>query len=138
MDIQDGGCGISHYQLLQHNHRDRDYLTDEEIEEYKSKVTEAVDYCFITKNTDIESYFINAQHLCNVYGEALTMEMAETMINTATVSAEEKSIDKFIDYRFIKHKPELNKGILKPAELARKCNTQYKENAKLKRRLWIN
>lgn len=109
-------------------HRDRDYLTDEEIEEYKSKVTEAVDYCFITKNTDLESYFINAQHLCNTYGEELSEETAEEMINLATDATKEKSIEKFIDYRFIKHKAELNRGTMKPGELSRKCNTSYSED----------
>ena len=43
-------------------HRDRDYLTDSEIE-YQHETFHRIDVRFFyTEGTDVESYFLNAEH----------------------------------------------------------------------------
>lgn len=50
-------------------HRDRDYLTEEEIEKYKVAFAKKGIRVWITPGTDIESIFINPKHICKVYPE---------------------------------------------------------------------
>lgn len=53
-------------------HRDRDYLTDEEIEMQRNSFRRIDVHLFITKGTDIESHFLNVKHLaycCPKLGE---------------------------------------------------------------------
>lgn len=109
-------------------HRDRDYLTDEEVQKYIEKVQTAVDYCFVTKNLDIESYFINPAHLHYLYEDKLSLEEAKDLIEMATQETETKSIDKYVDASFLAKKGDVNKGIIKPATLVRECEKNYHDN----------
>lgn len=109
-------------------HRDRDYLSEEEIAKYTERVTAAVDYCFITRNLDIESYFVSAEHLQCVYGESMSDETAREIIESATLASKDKSVDKYIDARFMTLKADINRGAIKPASLTRECMTNYDNN----------
>ena len=48
-------------------HQDRDYLTDEEISQYKRELEGHNVSCFITSGTDVESHFISAEHINQLY-----------------------------------------------------------------------
>ena len=76
-------------------HRDRDFLNDEKISEYKGKFSDV--YFLIPQFNDIESFFISSSHL----QEAL--ELAEAEINQIIQSAfeERKSdlIKKYVDVK---------------------------------------
>lgn len=76
-------------------HRDRDFLNDEKISEYKGKFSDV--YFLIPQFNDIESFFISSSHL----QEAL--KLAETEINQIIQSAfeERKSdlIKKYVDVK---------------------------------------
>lgn len=109
-------------------HRDRDYLSEEEVSKYIERVTAAVDYCFITRNLDLESYYISASHLQYVYGDSMSYDEAVEIIDLATQTSKDKSIDKYIDARFLTLKSEVNKGVIKPATLTRECMTNYDNN----------
>ena len=109
-------------------HRDRDYLSEEEVSKYIERVTAAVDYCFITRNLDLESYYISASHLQYVYGDSMSYDEAEEIIDLATQTSKDKSIDKYINARFLTLKSEVNKGVIKPATLTRECMTNYDNN----------
>ena len=113
-------------------HRDRDYLTEDEVLDYKSKVLkEGVDYCFVTENTDIESYYLRAEYLHDVYGDKLSLKDAESIVTEATELTKEKSIEKFINARsdienrnrYKEPQKRLNVG-----ELARVCREKYEAN----------
>jgi hypothetical protein len=54
-------------------HRDRDFMTDIEVETIGNKITEASALPFITCGSDIESYYISAEHLA----ECLNEDVAE-------------------------------------------------------------
>lgn len=46
-------------------HRDRDFMTDEEVEIISRKIRNSGSIPFITQGSDIESYFINSDHLAD-------------------------------------------------------------------------
>jgi hypothetical protein len=48
-------------------HRDKDYMTDEEVESEKMKYNKIGIDLFITQGTDIESYFVRIEHLKKCY-----------------------------------------------------------------------
>lgn len=79
-------------------HRDRDYMTNDEIEEYKRKVCVNNNLCFITSGSDIESYYLSAEHLHYVFPE-VSLDDAAAMIDQATSNTAEKSIEKYINSR---------------------------------------
>jgi hypothetical protein len=48
-------------------HRDRDYMTDDEIKKIENTILKLNAFSFITKGTDIESYFLNIKHIHSIY-----------------------------------------------------------------------
>lgn len=78
-------------------HRDRDYLSDNEIADLRSKM-ERNSICFwATPSTDIESIFINADHIHTLFPE-LQQETIEEIIALARNRTRENSIEKFVNY----------------------------------------
>lgn len=77
-------------------HRDRDFLTDEESLEIKNKATTADLEIMFTIGTDIESYYINSDHIKKVYPE-LNIEEINERIDETTNECEEKSLKNFIN-----------------------------------------
>lgn len=49
-------------------HRDRDFMTDFEVEIVRDKIRSSGAYPFITKGSDIESYFVSAEHIARIGG----------------------------------------------------------------------
>lgn len=82
-------------------HRDQDYLDDEELNKYKSQIENAGFIFYKTSGVDVESEFINAQHINHLYN-AITIERANELIDLATEQAEEKSIDKLLKKKALK------------------------------------
>lgn len=76
-------------------HRDRDYNTDDEIEQIKTKYSEDIKQAFITKGTDLESYFVNAAHIHRLYSDDLSEVEAVDLVNDAIAKVKDKSIDKY-------------------------------------------
>ncbi|MEH7885114.1 AAA family ATPase [Bacillus sp. JJ1609] len=54
-------------------HRDRDFMTDDEVEKIKNKILQANAIPFITSGSDVEAYFIKSDHVA----ELLEMEEIE-------------------------------------------------------------
>lgn len=85
-------------------HRDRDYLTEEEIAEFESSFTKKNIFFFCTTGVDCESHFLSLEHLKSLNLE-LSDEELETAITEATKDARQDSIDRFINHRFGAKKP---------------------------------
>lgn len=105
-------------------HRDRDYNTDDEIEQIKTKYREDIQHTFITKGTDLESYFLNAGHIHRLYPDDWSKEEAATLVNDAIAEVKDKSIDIYTNIlcdNSLKAK-EGHKG----AQNARKAEADYK------------
>lgn len=79
-------------------HRDRDYLTDEELETIKTKVESANILFFSTNGTDVESYFINASHINQIYPQIETANI-QILVDEATAETRDDSVKKFINAR---------------------------------------
>jgi energy-coupling factor transporter ATP-binding protein EcfA2 len=79
-------------------HRDRDYLTDEEITQFINEIEKYNINCFITEGTDVESHFICDKLIHELY-PSITLNRAQEIIEEAINESEEKSIEKFINSR---------------------------------------
>jgi energy-coupling factor transporter ATP-binding protein EcfA2 len=79
-------------------HRDRDYLTQSEAEEFKSRIEAANISCFLTTGTDAESHFLSPDHIHYLYS-VISVERVTEIIEEVTVAVREKSIKKFINSR---------------------------------------
>ena len=81
-------------------HRDRDYLTHEQVERERIKIEKHKHNLsfFITSGTDIESIFINVDYLNNIF--KIEKSTLETFIYEATKEQEESSLSRFYKYHF--------------------------------------
>jgi predicted ATPase len=97
-------------------HRDKDYLSDEEIETVRQKIKQN-GFTFMTTNgVDLESNFINPHHIAELHPK-ISIERAKELINNSTDLATRDSIDRLIDYTFKNNKPEKNAFAKKFREL---------------------
>ena len=79
-------------------HRDRDYLSDDELSALTTKLAKAGLHCFAPPGTDIESYFLSLDHVATVYSD-LPREEAERLIDDATKEVVEDSQRAIINAR---------------------------------------
>ncbi len=73
-------------------HRDRDYLTDAEIEDISMQFQRIDVSFFVTRGTDVESHFLNAKHL-NACHPNIAVEEAKRLIAEVMEATKSKSID---------------------------------------------
>lgn len=104
-------------------HRDRDYLTEEKVGEFRGKVLKAGHEFYITRGVDIEGQFINAGHVNTLY-PAISYSDAELFIKQSTDEAKADSTSRLIDQYFKNEKPEKQAYTKKFAEL----HEQYESN----------
>lgn len=79
-------------------HRDRDFLTDSEVDDWETKVREMQLEPFVTKGTDIESYFLNAEYLEKA-NEGVSKVDLEDMLRDATASDEARFVERYVNSR---------------------------------------
>lgn len=77
-------------------HRDRDYLSDEEVSKIKTTLRLGKIVPFITSGTDVESHYLNPEFLADHFSDTrLTIEVTEELINTATSQTRQESLTIF-------------------------------------------
>ena len=106
-------------------HRDRDYLSDDEVSDLSERLTKKGISVFITAGTDTESHFICAKHINHLY-PALSFEEIQTLIEEATAEIKDKSIEKFINSRtesILKEGKKPNNG-----KIFLECKRKYEQN----------
>ncbi len=96
-------------------HRDRDYLTDSEVEEQRESFSRIDTHLFVTKGTDIESYFLNSKHINHCY-PVIGEEQAQKLIRRAVSEVFPKSVDYLWKKEFGKHKTENHSFLSKAVE----------------------
>jgi len=74
-------------------HRDRDFMTDQEVGEYTGKLSAAGIQALITTGTDIEAHLLNPQHLETIAPPMPAARIAE-IINEVTIETREQSIER--------------------------------------------
>lgn len=90
-------------------HRDRDYLTDEEAKSWHESIRNLKVESFLTVGVDIESHFLNPEHLA-ILNHTSAEEMRQ-LIDTATTECDSESLEKYANGRadIIKKKGEFGK-----------------------------
>ena len=111
-------------------HRDRDYLTDDEANDFKNKINRLGIECFLTKGTDIESHFLDIRHIMKVC--SLTdSKICEDLINKSTVERKDISVEKFINSRTLIELDKSRKngdGKINNGRISLKCLELYNDN----------
>lgn len=72
-------------------HRDRDYLVSSQVEKFSAQIRQCGALPFITKGTDIESYYINKDHIKSIYTH-LDLRDIEDLILKADITTKGDSI----------------------------------------------
>lgn len=103
-------------------HRDRDFLTDEEIEVYKSKIKDDKTVVFVPSGNDLEYYFTAKDHFLELY-DSLTEKEYSDIINNAIIEKQDELKVKLINTRI----DTLRKNGEKPneGEVAVTCTSQF-------------
>lgn len=97
-------------------HRDRDYLSDDEGNDWSVKMREMGAEPFLTDGVDVESHYLNAQHIANLNN--LSLAEVETLISEATISCQNASVEKFVNGRTDLEKKNGTFGKLNVGQLA--------------------
>jgi hypothetical protein len=106
-------------------HRDRDYLTESEVEEQREIFNRIDAHLFVTKGTDVESYFLNSSHIHYCYPK-ITDEQAQKLISQAVGEVFPKSVDYLWKKEFGRHKTEDHSHLSKAVEdLVRENLTRF-------------
>ncbi|MFP3756250.1 ATP-binding protein [Cupriavidus sp. SIMBA_020] len=90
-------------------HRDRDYMTDEKAELYSRSLTDAGMAVFLTTGTDVESHFLNVDHIALLVPE-VDRPVAEQMVNEATSESRAISVERCINHWHNEAQRDRNKG----------------------------
>lgn len=77
-------------------HRDRDILSDEEIDSIKDKLDSSIQDLFITDGYDIESHYLKKEVISSMI-PSLPLNEAQLIIDDAIKESKDTSIDKIID-----------------------------------------
>ncbi|HOO49133.1 MAG TPA: AAA family ATPase [Saccharofermentans sp.] len=113
-------------------HRDRDYMTTDEIQDYKDKICVNGNNCFITLGSDIESYYLSPEHIHNIFSD-IPLSDAQSIIQEATNIREDESIKIFIDSRFRTEQTYYRKdgkNFTGVGKLSHDCHELYHSNPK--------
>lgn len=79
-------------------HRDRDYLDDAATLKIEKDLAKIDAHAFVTALSDVESYFLNANHIAHLNTD-LTSARVQELIDEATSATREKSINALINIR---------------------------------------
>lgn len=78
-------------------HRDRDYLTDQESSDWETEIRNMSAEPFLTMGVDVESHFLDAEHLAALNGKQIA-EM-QMLVDAATQACRTISIEKYVNGR---------------------------------------
>jgi energy-coupling factor transporter ATP-binding protein EcfA2 len=110
-------------------HRDRDYLAQAEAEAFTQALAAHDIGAFVTDGSDIESYFVNADHLhqCN---PAVSLERVRELIEAARTATKEKSIEIIVNLRTQEAFRKRNQGGQAPnhGQIAVAATNEYEAN----------
>lgn len=110
-------------------HRDSDYLSLKSCEEIKDKANKASIEIFFTIGTDLESHYINPDHIHSIYNN-LTLDQIHSLIIESTNSIKDKSLEMFINTR---NATALNiqystGARINPGRISLECTSEYNIN----------
>lgn len=105
-------------------HRDRDYLSDEEVDILEKRVKKHGFIFFVTTGVDIESIYLHPEHILELY-PAITNDVLDEIIKKATDECRDQSVDRLIDHTMSNEAPPKNGAYSKRIK---ELNEQYDDN----------
>lgn len=108
-------------------HRDRDFLTDDEVADWETKVREMKIEPFVTEGTDIEAYFLGPAYLEKTNEGASKAEI-EAMIAIATAEDGERFVERYVNSRIDIARSNGTFGKLNVGSLATEAPKHFKDN----------
>lgn len=110
-------------------HRDSDYLMSDDIDAYRRDIVDAGLEVFFTIGTDIESHFLNADHLLTIAAD-VNREAAERILEEATEESRAKSVERCINHWHAQAVRNRNKGGAEPnaGRIAAEANQAYDDD----------
>ncbi len=94
-------------------HRDRDYMTDDEVISYKEKLETVGIKVFITSGNDTESHFLNENHVAALY-PAVAPDRVTELIGDCINERRDKILEKYINTIHNRRLQESYRGGEKP------------------------
>ena len=108
-------------------HRDRDYLTEAEANEWMASVRNLGVEPFMTEGVDIESHFLNARHLASLNPAVLETDFAR-LIDAAMFEVKDKSISHIVNGRIEIERRQGTHASINHGQLAVDAPKSYDEN----------
>lgn len=110
-------------------HRDRDYMSDEEVEAYKAKLEAVGVRVFVTFGNDAESHFITSNHINALYPN-ISVQKADELIEEVLVERRDTILEKYINTIHNRKLQESYKGGAKPnaGTISLTCTQNYDGN----------
>jgi AAA ATPase domain/AAA domain, putative AbiEii toxin, Type IV TA system len=105
-------------------HRDRDYLSDKQVNDLTKRIEKHGFNFFVTDGVDVESFYINAEHILELHPE-LTLDYIEEVIERSTDECQELSLDRLID-QVMSNEPPPEKGAY--SKRIKQLQQQYEDN----------
>lgn len=104
-------------------HRDRDFMSEEDIESYKKRLNITNIHFFVTKGNDIEWYFTKPEHISKTYGLSLkeSKKKIDQVFKERKSDIEGKCIDIVYQRRLQKWYNQPNDKKPSPSEARNKC-----------------
>jgi AAA15 family ATPase/GTPase len=103
-------------------HRDRDYLSDADLVEYKEQLQKVGIKVFVTQGNDAESYFVNENHISTLYPQ-ISLERANQLIDDSLTATKDAVKKKYINTVYNREVQKSYKGGNKPnvGEISLEC-----------------
>ena len=79
-------------------HRDRDFLSDEELASFTERIEQLGVECFITHGNDVESYFLNVKHLAAL-NPGVSEERIEQLLAQCIEQSRDRCLEKLVNAR---------------------------------------
>ena len=79
-------------------HRDADYMGDDQSGRFQDRLRKAEVAPYLTEHSDVEGYFLNADHL-SALNPGLTVERAQEIIDEATAGTSDASVAAIVNMR---------------------------------------
>ncbi len=110
-------------------HRDRDYMSEDEVIAYKEKLEAVGIKVFVSAGNDAESHFINEQHIAGLYPQINEQRVGE-LIEECLLERRDAILEKYINTIHNRKLQESYKGGDKPnpGAISRECTKSFDEN----------
>jgi AAA15 family ATPase/GTPase len=110
-------------------HRDRDYMTEQEVAGYKASLEAVGIKVFVSAGNDAESHFVNEEHINALYPQLTHQQVAE-LIDECLVERRDSILEKYINTIYNRRLQDSYRGADKPnaGAIARECTQSFDGN----------